>query len=117
MSESLCQVDSTSLRMVEHGQIWRCACAGLCGLLAHGPLSHFWYLFCDNAIAELPVRIASLPLPSFSSSIHVIGVECWQSIDLLGCWPCHAGVTPRVVYTSLEGANDCRALQADAILL
>ncbi len=47
-------LSSTSMCKAKHVLIH--AGAGLCGFLAHGPLSHFWYLFCDNAIAELPVR-------------------------------------------------------------
>jgi len=33
-----------------------CLCAGLCGFFAHGPLSHFWYLACDDFFSHLPVR-------------------------------------------------------------
>ena len=43
--------------------------AGLCGLLAHGPLSHFWYLFCDGVIAELPVRHAALRSPMLCHAV------------------------------------------------
>lgn len=33
--------------------------SGLCGFLAHGPLSHFYYLALDNWFATLAVREAA----------------------------------------------------------
>ena len=59
--------NSTAIHVVNRVLIRRRARAGLCGFLAHGPLSHFWYLFCDNAIAELPVRASLRLLPCFRS--------------------------------------------------
>lgn len=49
---------------------WWLLLAGLCGFFAHGPLSHFWYLACDNFFAGLPVRSPPFPqLDFFLASI------------------------------------------------
>ena len=51
----------------------RIARSGLCGFLAHGPLSHYYYLALDSWFAGIQVRAASPSPPS------CLAAAAWQS--------------------------------------